>query len=119
MVSNLFVTSRSIILCGTACKKPNDNDFASLLKPMMKDFEGITTIKDKNRNNKEFGLHYQVVNDGIACIGWIQMVREPGHPSMNALIYLLQTSAPGGFVKEQKEAAEYYANRVIKDYKEK
>lgn len=35
------------------------------------------------------------------------------------LIHALQPSAPGAFVKEQKEAAEYYANRVIKDYKDK
>jgi len=35
------------------------------------------------------------------------------------LIHALQPSAPGAFVKDQKEAAEYYANRVIKDYKDK
>jgi hypothetical protein len=41
---------------------------------MMKDFDGISSIKDKNRSNKEFGLHFQVVADGIGCVGWLQMV---------------------------------------------
>ena len=41
---------------------------------MVKDFDGISSIKDKNRSNKEFGLHFQVVADGIGCVGWVQMV---------------------------------------------
>ena len=74
MVSNLFAVNRSIVLCATACKKPSDTEFGQLLKPMMKDFEGITSIKDKNQSNKEFGLHFQVVADGISCVGWVQVV---------------------------------------------
>jgi len=35
------------------------------------------------------------------------------------LIHALQPSAPGSFVKEQKEAAEYYADQMIRDYKDK
>ena len=74
MVSNVFVVNRSIVLCAAACKKPNDAEMGRLLKPMMKDFDGISSIKDKNRSNKEFGLHFQVVADGIGCVGWIQLV---------------------------------------------
>ena len=74
MVSNLFVLNRSIILCATACKKPNDKEMGQLLKPMMKELDGISSIKDKNRSNKEFGLHFQVVADGIPCMGWVQLV---------------------------------------------
>ena len=74
MVSNLFVVNRSIVLCASACKKPSDTELGQLVKPMVKDFDGISSIKDKNRSNKEFGLHFQVVADGIGCVGWIQVV---------------------------------------------
>jgi len=40
----------------------------------MKDFDGISSIKDKNSSNREFGLHFQVVADGIGCVGWVQLV---------------------------------------------
>jgi adenylyl cyclase-associated protein len=74
MVSNLFVVNRSIVLCAAACKKPSDTEMDQLLKPMVKDFDGISSIKDKNRNNREFGLNFQVVADGIGCVGWVQLV---------------------------------------------
>jgi len=76
MVSNVFVVNRSIVLCAAACKKPNDTEMGRLLKPMMKDFDGISSIKDKNRSNRDFGLHFQVVADGIGCVGWIQLVGQ-------------------------------------------
>lgn len=74
VVSKLFAANRSIVLCATACKKPSDTEISELLKPMMKVFNGISSIKDKNRSNKEFGLHFQVVADGIGCVGWVQLV---------------------------------------------
>lgn len=74
MVSSVFSVNRSIVLCAAACKKPSDAEMGQLLKPMMKDFDGISSIKDKNRSNREFGLHFQVVADGIGCVGWIQLV---------------------------------------------
>ena len=74
MVSNAFSVNRSIVLCAAACKKPGDAEMGRLLKPMMKEFEGISSIKDKNRSNREFGLHFQVVADGIGCMDWIQLV---------------------------------------------
>lgn len=76
MVSNVFSVNRSIVLYAAACKKPSDAEMGQLLKPMMKDFDGISSIKDKHRSNREFGLHFQVVADGIGCVGWIQWVGQ-------------------------------------------
>ena len=71
VVPNVFIVNRSIVLCAAACKKP---EMGQLLKPMMTDWDGISWIKDRNRSNREFGLHFQVVADGIGCVGWIQLV---------------------------------------------
>ena len=91
MVSNVFSVNRSIVLCAAACKKPGDAEMTRLLKPMMKDFDGISSIKDKNRSNREFGLHFQVVADGIGCVGWIQLV---GHIQVVSVDLLFMRYSP-------------------------
>ena len=47
MVSSVFVINRSIVLCATACKKPNDAEKGRLPKPMIKGLDGISSIKVK------------------------------------------------------------------------
>ena len=48
VVPNVFIVNRSIVLCAAACKKPNDAEMGQLLKPMMTDWYGISSIKDKS-----------------------------------------------------------------------
>ncbi|KAG8863878.1 hypothetical protein FRC20_010512 [Serendipita sp. 405] len=102
LVASLFQKTRSVLLCATACMKPSDTDFAALMAPIHATFNAVTKIKDESRSNREWSLHFQTISDGAGCVGWVQA-----------------PSSPAEAVKEQKEAAEFYANRVISTYKEK
>ncbi|KAG8825353.1 hypothetical protein FRC19_011590, partial [Serendipita sp. 401] len=72
------------------------------MAPIHATFNAVTKIKDESRSNREWSLHFQTISDGAGCVGWVQA-----------------PSSPAEAVKEQKEAAEFYANRVISTYKEK
>lgn len=58
-------------------------------------------MRDKNRGDKTFFNHLSTVSEGIPAVGWVAV--EP---------------KPGPFVGEMKDSAQFYSNRVIKDYKD-
>lgn len=58
-------------------------------------------MRDKNRGDKLHFNHLSTVSEGIPAVGWIAV--EP---------------KPGPYVGEMKDSAQFYANRVIKDFKE-
>ncbi|CCA74201.1 probable adenylyl-cyclase-associated protein CAP [Serendipita indica DSM 11827] len=77
------------------------SEFATITQPLHTDVGAIKQIQEKNRD-RNWSLHLQTVADGAPSVGW-----------------LLLPSNPVGHIQVQKEAAEFYGNRVIKEYKEK
>ena len=59
------------------------------------------SFKDKNRKSEYFN-HLSAISESIGALGWIAI-----------------TPAPSPFVKEMADSAQFYTNRVLKDYKEK
>jgi adenylyl cyclase-associated protein len=66
-----------------------------------KNIEEITNFREKNRKS-EFFNHLSAISESIGALGWIAV--QP---------------APCPYVKEMSDAAQFYTNRVLKDYKEK
>ena len=69
----LFKNTRAVLLCASACMKPTDAEFGTMVN--YDDLGAITKIKDEMRSNREWSMHFQVVADGAPCVGWIQAVR--------------------------------------------
>ena len=59
------------------------------------------TFREKNRTSQLFN-HLSGISESIGAFGWIAI--QP---------------APSPYVKEMSDAAQFYTNRVLKDYKEK
>jgi adenylyl cyclase-associated protein len=74
-VESLFKNTRVVLLCASACMKPTDTEFGTMVKPFYDDLGAVTKIKDEMRSNREWSMHFQVVADGAPCVGWIQVVR--------------------------------------------
>ena len=76
-------------------------EYTALLEPLQKALTEIAAIKDKARASPVFN-HLSAVADGSPALGWVAV-----------------TPTPAPFVGDMKDSAQFYANRVIKDYKEK
>lgn len=83
-------------------KKPDFSDpsFLEILNPINQQILQINTIKDSNRSS-EFYNHLNTVSEGAPVLGWIV------------------SQTPGSLIPEFKDSAQFWSNRVMKDYREK
>jgi adenylyl cyclase-associated protein len=100
-VAGCFAISKQIIQVALASKKPAQQQLMTVIAPLQKKIEEIQQIKEKNRPSP-LSFHLSSIADGIPALGWI--VVDP---------------TPAPYVSEMKDAAQFYANKVIKEYKEK
>jgi adenylyl cyclase-associated protein len=61
----------------------------------------LKSFREKSRKSELFN-HLSAVSEAIGALGWIAI-----------------SPAPAPYVKEMIDAAQFYTNRVLKDYKEK
>ncbi|KAK9718165.1 suppressor of rasval19 [Basidiobolus ranarum] len=102
-VEQIFQAQRKLISIATQAQKPDvtSSVYAELLKPTQQALEKITEIREKNRASPFFN-HLSTVGEGIPALGWVAV--EP---------------APAPYVGEMKDSAVFYANRVMKEFKDK
>lgn len=73
----------------------------TLLKPTQESLMAVTELKEKKRSSKQFN-HLAEVAEGIPALAWVTLDQKP---------------AP--FVGDMKDSAMFYANRVIKEFKDR
>ncbi|KAJ1497056.1 hypothetical protein HMI56_005836 [Coelomomyces lativittatus] len=101
LVQKLVEIQSQIIQMASTSKKPEGGQLSNLMMPLSKVIEEIIMFKDKNRASPLVN-HLTSVADGIPAFGWV--VVEP---------------TPAPYVSEMKDSAQFYGNRVIKQYKDK
>lgn len=102
ILENAFKAQRNFIAVVSRSKKPSDNVLQELLKPTSDLIAQAQDYREKHRNNKDAFNHLSAISEGIPALGWVMV-----------------TPKPGPYVTQMKEAAEFYTNRVIKDFKDK
>ncbi|KAM9896779.1 hypothetical protein OXX79_007276 [Metschnikowia pulcherrima] len=97
-----FVAQTRFLNIVSQTKKPDFSDpaFSEALKPMNEKIGAISATKDANRRS-EFFNHLNTLSDGAPVLGWIV------------------SETPVSFIPEIKDSAQFWANRVIKDFKDK
>ena len=125
MVSQAFNLERSFVALASKSKQPSDGDMAKLLAPTANKISEITEYRNKNRRS-DFFNHLSAISESIAALGWVQVVRVHEiltsyslYRLTNYVKIIFQKPAPSPFVKEMNDAGQFYANRVLKDFKEK
>ncbi|KAI9318919.1 adenylate cyclase associated N terminal-domain-containing protein [Dichotomocladium elegans] len=103
LVAEVFDAQKTIVHISVFAKKPEMTSaiFMKLLEPIQKALSGVVSLKDQNRGHPLFN-HISAVAEGIPALGWFTV--EP---------------TPVPFIREMKDAAQFYGNRVVKDWKEK
>nr|KAF6443255.1 cyclase associated actin cytoskeleton regulatory protein 2 [Molossus molossus] len=99
MVLSAFQAQRAFLLMASRYQQPQENDVAALLKPISEKIQEIQTFRERNRGSAMFN-HLSAISESIPALGWIAV-----------------SPKPGPYVKEMKDAATFYTNRVLKDYK--
>ncbi|KAH6562126.1 hypothetical protein BASA50_003501 [Batrachochytrium salamandrivorans] len=101
LVHQALVAQRRLLATASVSKKPDATAIQQFISPLQQALSKVVELKDKNRPSPLF-FHLSTVADGIGALGWV--VVEP---------------APSPYVNELKEAAQFYANKVIKENKDK
>ncbi|KAF9116342.1 hypothetical protein BGX27_003335 [Mortierella sp. AM989] len=102
-VCSLFAAQREMISIASLSQKPplTSDVFRQLLQPTQAELNKVIEIRDKNRSSP-LSNHLTTVADGIPALGWVAI--EP---------------KPTPYVGEMKDSAQFYANRVVKEWKDK
>ena len=98
-VLQAFQAERTYIYVSTKAKKPDPRP-QELLTDLVKSSEAINSIRESNRASTLFN-HLTTVAEGVVPLGWVFETR------------------PADFVTRSFEGAQFYGNRVLKEYKEK
>ena len=95
---------RTLIVAASHCRKPeqglNTAVVAEYLQPLQTALKSVIEFREAHRGEKTFFNHLSTLSEGISSLGWVAV--EP---------------TPGPYISEMKDSAQFYANRVIKDFK--
>lgn len=80
--------------------KPADSIVVETFKPCQTIVSKIVELRDSNRASKYFN-HLSVISEGVQAFNWVFV-----------------TPAPAPFVNEIKGSAQFYSNRVLKEFKD-
>ncbi|XP_063168535.1 adenylyl cyclase-associated protein 1 [Candoia aspera] len=100
MVHAGLMTERTLLVTASQCQQPIASNFSVLLKPISDQIQVVQNFREKNRGSKFFN-HLSTVSESIPALGWVAMAPKPGP-----------------YVKEMTDAAMFYSNRVLKEYKD-
>lgn len=97
-----FVEQGKFLELVSETKKPavSDAQFMECLAPINSKIEAVSGLKDANRRS-EFFNHLNTVSEGAPVLGWIV------------------SDTPVSFIPEFKDSAQFWSNRVMKDFKDK
>lgn len=96
-----FQEQRMFLLLTTKAKKPSMSELGGLLKPTNDALMAVTEIKETNRGST-LSTHLSAVADGIMVLGWVGVENRPYK-----------------HIDESLGSAQFFGNRVQKEYKEK
>ncbi|KAM5182085.1 adenylyl cyclase-associated protein 1 isoform 1-T3 [Mantella aurantiaca] len=91
---------REVLVKASQFQQPDEKNLAALLAPLSSQIQTVQDFREKNRGSKQFN-HLSAVSESVPALGWVAVAPKPGP-----------------FVKEMNDAAMFYTNRVLKEYKE-
>ncbi|KAJ3024579.1 UNVERIFIED_CONTAM: F-actin-capping protein subunit alpha, partial [Siphonaria sp. JEL0065] len=102
-VAAAFEAQRVFVGVAAKAAKPRAADLPSLLKNTQVALANVVEVRDaKNARADPLFNHLSLVAEGIPALGWVAV--EP---------------TPVPYIGDLKDAAQFYSNRVIKEYKDK
>ncbi|KCV70230.1 hypothetical protein H696_02560 [Fonticula alba] len=101
-VAKVFNAQRAFLTVAASSKKPSDAVLGELLAPTSGAIAAAQGIRDQNRGARDVFNHLTAIYEGLPALGWV-----------------LVAPAPVPQIKQFSEAAQFYSNRVLKDFRGK
>ncbi|XP_032240297.1 adenylyl cyclase-associated protein 2 isoform X2 [Nematostella vectensis] len=101
LMKEAFTAQREFLVWVSGRGRQPQDVMSTKLKSTSDKISEVQAFCNSHRGSKQFN-HLSGVSEGVAALAW---VAAPGKPS--------------SFVKEKCDAAQFYTNRVLKDFKDK
>ncbi|TPP58271.1 adenylyl cyclase-associated protein 2 isoform X2 [Fasciola gigantica] len=101
LLQKCFTLQKQLLTLVAQYSKPTDSEFSELVKVYTEPISTVVNFKDSHRSSPFFN-HISAVAESVLSLGWVAV-----------------TPTPAPHVKNMQEAAQFFTNRVMKDYKEK
>lgn len=101
IVDDAFKEQREFIFKAVGNAKPDEAKLQQLMKPMADKIALIQNYRESKRTSDLFN-HLSAISESIPALAWVQV-----------------SPTPGPHIKEMSDAAQFYTNRVLKDWKDK
>ena len=89
-----------VIEAATVCRKPEQDALPAFFEPLQAAVKSVVDFRDAHRGDAALLSHFSTVSEGVSALGWVAV--EP---------------TPGPYIGDMKDSAQFYANRIIKEYK--
>ncbi|KAF5400317.1 Cyclase associated actin cytoskeleton regulatory protein 1 [Paragonimus heterotremus] len=100
LLKNCFNSQRKLLELAAEHSKPSESQLADLIKTCGGPINAVVQFKDQKRSSPLFN-HISAVAESVLALGWINV-----------------SPTPAPYVKSMQDAAQFFTNRVIKDYKD-
>lgn len=104
LLREAFEGIRSIVVLASRSKPPQE-DIAVALQPYLAPVQDAMKKMREIKFSRDFDRHYKAVMEMMACLSWVLMTPPKG--------------LPVPFIKEALGSAEFWTNRIRKDFKGK
>lgn len=94
-------TQRQFLVVASQSRSPSKETLQELLRPTSDHIAKIQSLREKNRTSEHFN-HLSAISESIPALGWVAVA-----------------PTPGPYVKEMKDASQFYTNKVLVAYKDK
>lgn len=103
IVYRAFAGQKRFLLISTQSKKPSQEGpvYMQLLKPLQEQLQAVDELRDANRASPYFN-HLSAISESIPALAWVTLPAKPHK-----------------HVEEMYGTAQYWGNRVLKEYREK
>eukprot|EP01147_Barroeca_monosierra_P001115 gene1115-4343_t len=101
IVERAFQAQRTFLDVATKSKQPSSEVLMKLLQPTSTALTEAQEFREKNRRSTQFN-HLSAISEGIPALAWVTIAPKP---------------AP--HVRQMKDAAQFYTNRVLMEFKDK
>merc|ERR1719239_1029124 len=100
LVEDLFQAQRKFLELTAEHRNPGDAGLQALLEPSASIIRNIQEHREKNRRHDAFN-HLSMISESVPALGWVGV-----------------SPATAPFVREMRDAGQFYANRVLREKKE-
>ncbi|KAF6779510.1 hypothetical protein AHF37_00956 [Paragonimus kellicotti] len=100
LLKNCFNSQRKLLELAAEHSKPSESQLADLIKTCGGPINAVVQFKDQKRSSPLFN-HISAVAESVLALGWINV-----------------SPTPAPYVKSMQDAAQFFTNRVIKDYRD-